>query len=1015
MFARFIFLHPRYFALIIIASVAVGISSYNAIARQEDPTITNFVASVTTFFPGASPDRVEALVTRPLEDRLREIAEIDTLTSTSSNGISALRIQLDDTLSAERMDLSWAEIRDALSEAALGFPSGVSKPLFDNNRTTSFTAIVALSSADDHDVPLSLIHRVAQDFADRARNLSNTKLVTLFGEPKEEVRVAVDESALMARGLSLQQLASTLQAADSKISSGRATGEGADLLIEVAGELDSLERIRQVIIDTATDGSATRIGDIAKVYKAAISPPPAITLVQGKPGILIGVLMEPGKQVGRWSDNFAQLVADYRAESAAGLRFEISYEQSSYARTRLGEVARNLAIGVSLVLLVLLTTLGWRAAVVVATILPLCGLISITILERMGLALHQMSISGLIVALGLLVDGSIVMTDEVRKRLLEGQTALDAIGQSVQRLRIPLISSALTTILAFMPMAILDGPAGDFLGAIATSVVVMLATSTVLALIITPVLAAWLLPRNSEQAAHWYSGGMRSGRMGRWLSRAIDWSLARPGAAIALALALPLAGFLSFPTLTAQFFPGTDRDQLFIQLKLADGRSIYDTQALVQTIDQHLRAEPLVRRVDWTLGESPPAFYYNMYRFKEGIPSWAEALVLTRDKNQTDDLIRRLQLEFNRDYPGARIVVRGIDQGPPVQAPLEVKIFGPNLATLQTLGEEFRRRLETIAFVTHSTAGLIGGSPKLLMQLDEAKLRLSKLQLTDAAHALDASLRGRLGGEVLEGTERLPVRVRLQESLWGSADQIANIRLPLAPSGNMQGLPLSALGKPQLVPAPSPISREDGERVNIVAAYLTRGVLPEEALKLLRQNLQQDPIELPPGYRYQFGGDADVRAEVMQKLVAPLTLIIAALVATILLTFNSWRLSAVALLVCLCSLGLSILSLAIFRYPFGLQAVLGVIGSIGVSINAAIIIMTALQAHSGSTTGDLSGIRDVVMDSSRHIISTTVTTFGGFLPLLLEGSQFWPPLAMAIAGGVLLSTIISFFLVPPMF
>jgi multidrug efflux pump subunit AcrB len=231
----------------------------------------------------------------------------------------------------------------------------------------------------------------------------------------------------------------------------------------------------------------------------------------------------------------------------------------------------------------------------------------------------------------------------------------------------------------------------------------------------------------------------------------------------------------------------------------------------------------------------------------------------------------------------------------------------------------------------------------------------------------------------------------------------------------ISGIPLNALGRAQLVPSQSPISRLNGERINTVQAYITRGVLPQEALKLLQENLAQNPIALPPGYSLSFGGDSDERASVVEKIMAPMGLIIAALLATLLMTFNSWRLSAVALLVCVCSMGLSLLALAIFRYPFGIQPMIGVIGSIGVSINAAIIIMTALQAHEGARHGGLFAIRAVVMDSSRHIVSTTVTTFGGFLPLILEGSKLWPPFAMAIAGGVLLSTIISFFLVPPMF
>lgn len=1017
MLAQYVFRHSRYFALIIVCIFAVGINSFNSISRQEDPTLTNFTASITTFYPGGTPDRVEALISRPLEDEIRRIPYVDELRSISNSGVSFINVRLYDTLREETMERAWSEVRDAMSDAQLVFPPGAGAPTFDDDRLKSFTSIVALSSSGEEDLPSSLLNRFAQDFADRARNLEGTELVELFGEPLEEIRVEVDENALISRGLSLQQLATSLKAADVKIASGRLSGAGTDMLIEIAGDLDSQERIRNVIVATAPNGSATRISDLARVYKTAVSPPPSLAIAQGRPAILIGITMESGRQVDIWSGHFRKFIDDYSQTVPARISLEQTYDQSTYAKSRLIDVSKNLALGVALVILVLLFTLGWRAAVVVAVILPLCGLLSIIVMERTGMALHQMSVTGLIVALGLLVDGSIVMTDEVRKRLLAQQHPLDAIAQSVNRLRVPLIASAVTTILAFMPMAIMPGPGGDYVGALATAVLIMLTGSTLLALTITPVLAAWLLPRSKEDAAHWYTGGMASGRVGDRLKVALDWSLKHPLPAVVLSLSLPLAGFLSFPTLTAQFFPGTDRDQMYIQVKLADGRSVYDTHALVLALDERLRAEPMIRRVDWTLGESAPAFFYNMYRFKEGIPSWAEALILTRDENQTDELILRLQEELDRDFPQARIVVNGITQGPPVLAPLEVELRGPNLAVLQELGEQYRRRIDQIPYVTHSTTDLVGAAPKLVFNLDEQKLRLAKLQLSDAATALNNSLRGLVGGEVLEGTERLPVRVRLSEQQWGTSDQIANIRLPLGQNstGTIQGLPLRALGNPSLEPAQSPISRFNGERTNTVSAFLKRGVLPEEALKLLKQDLEQNPIPLPRGYHLVYGGDADERARVVDKIMAPMGLILSGLLATIVLTFNSWRLSMIAALVCVCSMGLSLLSLALFNYPFGILALVGVIGSIGVSINAAIIIMTALEENVEAVAGGLMAIRDVVMDSSRHIISTTVTTFGGFLPLILEGSEFWPPFATAIAGGVLLSTLISFFLVPPLY
>lgn len=1020
MLARNLYSNSRYFSLFVLVIVAVGWASFNSIPRQEDPSITNFVATITTPFPGATPARVETLVTRPLEDELRKIAEIDWVRSTSSTGISFLNIKLEETLADEDLDRAWSEIRDAMDTATIHFPAGAGKPVFDDDRLKSYTTILALTSAPGREVPLSLLHRLAQDFADDARNISGVRKVDLYGEPDEEIRVQIDEQALASRGIGVSQVASALRAADPKISSGRAAGAGSDLLIEVAGDLDSMARIRNVIVGTADNGSSIRVSDVAQVFKTQTTPPRAMAITDGQAGILIGIIVDDGLQVDVWSDEFNAFSAQWAERAPAGVNLTTTYDQSVYTRERLRGVAENLAVGIALVILVLLGTLGWRAAIVVAVILPLCALSSLAILNYWGVALHQMSITGLVVALGLLVDGSIVMTDEIRKRLLRGRSPLEAITASVHRLRIPLLSSTATTILTFMPLVVLPGPSGDFMGSIAKSVVAMLGSSFVLAMTLTPVLAGWLLPSDLRERNHWWERGLDSGAAGKALERALDWALRHRSASIALALALPISGFISFPTLTAQFFPGTDRDQLYIQVKLPDGRSIYHTHELVGQLDSYLREQTLIRRIDWTLGESPPAFYYNMYRMKERIPSYAEALVLTHDENQTDDLIRRMQAEMDSRFPQARIIVRGIDQGPPVQAPLEVELFGPNLEVLRELGNQFRLRLERLPDITHTSTSLTGGAPKLVFNLDQERLRLAGLQLTDVAQALDANLRGATGGEVLEDTERLPVRVRLDEDDWATSDQISNLRVPLARAiadgeERLPAVALNNLGTTALVPTSSPIARKDGIRTNIIQAYLTRGVLPEEALKQLRADLKNNPIPLPQGYSFSFGGDSDVRADVVDQIMAPMGMIVAALVATIVLTFNSWRLSAIAGLVCLCSLGLSVLSLALFQYPFGVQALIGVIGSVGVSINAAIIIMTALQLDPGAMAGGLYAIRRVVMDSSRHIVSTTVTTFGGFLPLILEGSQFWPPFAMAVAGGVLLSTVVSFFLVPPLF
>ena len=380
-----------------------------------------------------------------------------------------------------------------------------------------------------------------------------------------------------------------------------------------------------------------------------------------------------------------------------------------------------------------------------------------------------------------------------------------------------------------------------------------------------------------------------------------------------------------------------------------------------------------------------------------------------------------MQAALDRAVPQAQVLVRGLVQGPPVSAPLEMRLVGPGLQSLRSLGEEARRRIAELPTVTHTRADLIGGAPKLVFDLDQDKVRLAGLELADIARQLQTLVEGAEGGSLIEGSEELAGQGAAGQADRSAAERIAGLvilppmRRRTQRAARFRAYRLRALGELRIEPSRKPDcaaqrrTREHGAGLPAAQCPAGRGA------RDLQSRLDETPLDLPDGYRIEWGGDSDARSEVVRNLTSTLGLVVALTVAAILLTFNSWRLSMVAFVVCGLSMGLSLLALAVFQYPFGIQALIGVIGSIGVSINAAIIIMTALQQDEGAARGDRDSIRRVVLASSRHIVSTTVTTFGGFLPLILEGGGFWPPFAMAIAGGVLLSTVVSFYFVPPMF
>jgi len=1006
------FRNPRLVILALAVIAVAGLSALLTLGRQEDPSITGTQAGVTTLFPGADPARIEALITRPLENELRTIAEVMTLSSTSAAGISSIDVELIETIDPAAIPEVWSRVRDKV--AAVPLPPGALDPEVETGGEGAYAAILALLPKGDTAPASAVLGRHAQELAERLRTLTGAKSVDVWGLPAEEVLVALDPARTAALGLSPAEVATAVAAGDAKARAGRLTGPGTEAVLDLAGDISGLDRVRDIVLREGSDGSVLRVGDVAEVTRGPRPPGDALAMVDGRAAVLIGVRIEEGLRVDLWMEGLKAKVAAFADTLPASLEVRQVFDQAVYTADRMSEVAVNMAIGTALVIAVLFLTLGARAALVVALVLPLVTLATLGTMRFIGLPLHQMSVTGLIVALGLLVDAAIVMTDEVQKRLSEGQDRRQAVSAAVRRLAVPLLASTLTTVLSFVPMILLPGGAGDFISAIAIAVVLMLSWSLIVALTITPALAGWWLSARG-------GAGLRLGALTRGFAVLIQLSLANPLRSVLLALVLPVMGFLAMPMLVPQFFPGVDRNQFHVEVELPVGTGLETTRALVERIDSALKADARITGTVWVAGESAPAFYYNIVGNRQNAPEYAHGLVTTTSPAATAALLGPLQADLSEAFPQARVLVRGLVQGPPVDAPVELRLVGQDVQALRRAGDDIRTILLSVPALTQVRTQMEGTAPEVRVDVDEAAARLLGLSLGDVSAQLQAALEGVTGGSLLEGTEELPVRVRLGEDIRGDLSRIAT--LPILPAGAAaratQGalpqVPLSALATLTLVPSETAISRRNGDRVNTVQAFVAPGVLAQAAQAQAEAALAQAGFVLPPGVTLEIGGDADERSQTVANLMASIGLIVTLSVATVVLSFNSFRLSAITFAVAGLSAGLSILALAIFDHPFGITAVIGVIGSIGVSVNAAIIVLSALQEDPRAAAGDRAAMTEVVMGSTRHILSTTLTTVGGFLPLILAGGGFWPPFAMAVAGGVALSTVLAFAFTPQMF
>ena len=443
-----------------------------------------------------------------------------------------------------------------------------------------------------------------------------------------------------------------------------------------------------------------------------------------------------------------------------------------------------------------------------------------------------------------------------------------------------------------------------------------------------------------------------------------------------------------------------------------EGSSIANTAAYVQRVDKAIRGEQGVEQVTWLVGGSAPSVYYNQTMTRDNTPYFANAVVNTSTVEDAAILVGKLQRELDAQYPEIQIVVRAFGQGPPIAAPVEVEIYGPDLNILNDLGDQVRMLMSEVDGISQSTASISMGEPELKINASSDNLSFLGLSLAELASQMQVNFSGIAGGSVLESTEEIPVRVRLDEAYRKNVSSVDVMPIPVSGDNAISWSPLGAVTTLTLQPATSSITRVNGERLNRIQAFLLPGVPAVDASNQLRGMLESRLI-LPEGYRIHLAGDADEQQQALGKLATYAPVLLVLMVTTLILTFTSLRMAGVIGLVAILSVGLGMLSLWISGLPIGFNPLLGSAGLIGVAINGSIVVIAAINANSDAKRGNTKAIVEETMSCSRHILSTTFTTVGGLIPLLLfsEGS-FWPPLAVVLAGGVGFSVILSLVFTP---
>ncbi len=1002
-------------ALTIIIVLVAGISAIQTLPRLEDPRIDLRNAFILTAYPGASAERVEALVTDVLEDELRELYEIKFIESNSKAGFSSLLIELQDWVDDSNNQQIFSKIRDSMNDAAKRFPPGAGEPILEDKRgATSYTVLYALQANYPETMSLAMVGRFANELSDQIRNISGTELVNVFGEPAEQITVSIDPDKLASIGITAQDVSRAISNADPKLPAGVIFADNANIRVQVAQEIASLDVISNIPV-FSENGNYLRVADVANVARDWQTPMAERALLNGQEVVFIAARMQTNVRVDFWTEQVkakAQLFAD---KYDGSVTLDLAFEQNSYTQDRLGELTGNLVLGSAVVMLVILFFMGIKSSWIVGLSLPMSAFFAVFSLSFFNEQIHQMSIFGIIIAIGLLIDNAIVMTDEIRQNLLlPNATRVGALTKSIRHLFAPLLASTLTTILGFMPIFLLNGNIGDFIGSIAVSVVMALVGSFWLSITVIAALAARFLPKSHADDAPWYVQGFQLPGVSLAFKALLKQALHKPLVVLPLCIFVCLMGFGLSTTLANVFFPSADRNQFVVEAYLPPGTSINATYTMALAMDKVINEYEGVEQVTWLTGSSTPMVYYNQVMNKDNSPEYANGVITVDTMERAAGMIDRLQEELQSGFPQAKVIVKPFGQGPPIAAPVEVDVYGPDLNVLEQIGTDIRLLMSATPGIIQSLASITVTEAELIIDTTRDRASNSGLNLNELSGQLQLALNGQFGGSIVEQTEEIPIKVRIGNEQ--RSDLIGLAALPLAAQGHDASnpwLPVAALGEFKLQPSITGITRKDSERVNRVQAFLMQGVPPVDVSNQIRAKLAD--YALPEGYYIKMAGDADKQQEAIGQLATYAPVLLVMMVTALILTFKSVRFAAVIGSVMILSVGLGMLSLWLSGQPIGFNPILGCAGLIGVAINGSIVVIAAINGNPKALAGDSDEIIAETMSCSRHILSTTFTTVGGLIPLLLFTSgSFWPPLAVVLAGGVGFSILLSLVYTPVM-
>ncbi|MBT8218921.1 MAG: efflux RND transporter permease subunit [Bacteroidia bacterium] len=1008
--------NTRVTTMILVVILALGITSYGNLSRNSMPPYTIRIATVVTQFPGASPERVEQLITKRIEEVAQELPELDDVTSESRTGLSIVTVSLRADVSKNNLQPVWDRLRRKVQAIEKDLPDGSRLPkINDDGFGTVYGIILGLQGDGFTNADLK---EYAEDIRDDIVKMDDAAEVELKGILEEQIYVEFDNARLAEIGLSSGMLQNFIAATNIVFSGGQVSLEDERIALEPSGNFESIDDLKKTIL-TLPNGSIIELGSIAAITRSYKSPADKLVRINGEPGISIAVALKEGANLIRLGELLDEKVISYNSQLPLGVSLNRMAAQDLYVDKKVTDFLSNVYQSVGIVLVVMLIFLGLRTGMVVASLIPMAMVMTLWLMNLVNVGINQVSLAALIMALGLLVDNAIVVSESIMVKMQEGMTPNAAAISACGELSIPLLVSSLTTSAAFLAFFLAENTMGEMMGPLFVVISLALLSSWILAMTLIPFLGARFI-RVDKKSENPEKKDIFE-KLNDYYNDILKVALNKPWISMGIIVALFIGSLALFGKIPFIFFPDSDRNLVTLDMNLPLGTKIERTSAVVRQIDNFIESDLRVNNdrsrgiVDWSsfIGEGPSSYDLG-YQPGEANSGYAHLLLNTSSFEDNNFVIQKLDEYCFDNFPNARFTIGPLAGGGGGGSDVAIRLTGDSPLELYRIAERIKQKMNATSGTKNISDNWGVKIKKLVVDINRNQADRAGLSNQDIALSLQTTLDGRKAGSFRDGDDNVPIIMRNQGSENLDARDLDGINIIAQTSG--RSVPLVQVADVETDWQYPKILRRNLYRNMNVNCDAEDGYTASELTAEIIPWLNEESKTWKEGYSYSMGGESEQSSEAMGAVGEKLPLAGFIILLLLVLQFNSFRKTMIVLSTIPLGIIGVILGLLMFRSFFGFMAFLGLISLAGIVINNAIVLIDRIKIELEEFNRQpYDALVSAARQRFRPILLTTFTTTLGLIPLYLGGGEMWEPMAIAIMIGLLFATVITLLFVPVLY